>query len=102
LVTDRNIRSATFVDKRRPSYSENWFRVVGLGLEDVIRLGRKYGQESVHIDGVGSLDVDSLIVTPEIARHHGKDATEKQVFAMIEGMGPIAWALDPKKKYKLP
>jgi len=100
VVPDKNIRLCQFFD-RTTGYHEKSYRVKGLNINDAIRLGRSYDQESIFIEGKGLLHLDTMILNPVTRKHVGEGAYRRSSFNLIEGMKAIAYDIDYDEEKKI-
>lgn len=82
-VGARNIRKAKFIDKTT-GYSENSFHA-DLPLEQAIRLGKIWGQQSILVEGLGVLNLKNMRVNRITDTARGRAAEKRAAFSIIFG-----------------
>jgi len=97
-VPDKNIKLVQFIDMKT-GYSEESFKVTGVSIPDMIFLARYYKQKGFIIDGKGSLDIDTMMLNPQIKKYTGVAAYKmaKQtggVVSFVEGGHAVTYVLD--------
>jgi hypothetical protein len=70
-----------FRDKKT-GYTERGFKV-RMSLRDAVSLGRRYGQQSIYVDGKGVLDLKTLSYHPQVGKTTGKKALQKDVYTLV-------------------
>jgi len=93
VVPSSRVRFTMFTDKSS-GYTERGFAVIDLPLDSAIRLGRKYGQESILVSNLGLLNLKSLSINPVKKILYGEDALARTAFTKYAGGGAVSYDLD--------
>jgi hypothetical protein len=101
LYPDRQIKMTQMVD-RKTYYSERGVRISGITLPDAIQLARMYGQESIVVEEIGLINVNTLTYNPIVGKHFGEDAYNQNIFVLVEGMPAVSFEIDFETTKRLP
>jgi hypothetical protein len=100
LVPFDKIQAGQFFDI--PSgYTEHCYRASGIRLEDAIQLARFYGQESIVVEGLGLLNVNTLQYNPIKRKWVGAAALKRPMYTVLEGRAAVSFEFDTTKQLRL-